>query len=134
MYKPSCNRDTKATEACVSRVDVGEDDLEGLLDEVDKNNNGDGGVEKIPEYQSQVQQEEEDCEHQAGCLTRQEPPAAGESEGLTGPGAVTTLHSVVEHCDVILGHRALSLCCCSVPCQGLAVPLPHTQGEDEGAG
>ena len=70
MNKPPGDRDTKTAEASVSRNDVGQDNLEELLEQIDKNNYSDGGVEKILENQVKMTEEKNDSQEKADSLAR----------------------------------------------------------------
>ena len=82
MYEPSCEGDAGAAEPEVGGEDVGEADLETLLQQVDEDHDGDGGVEPVQEGEAEVEHEDDRGRQEAQQLPGQHPASQRQRQRL----------------------------------------------------
>ena len=82
MYEPSCEGDAGAAEPEVGGEDVGEADLETLLQQVDEDHDGDGGVELVQEGEAEVEHEDDRGRQEAQQLPGQHPASQRQRQRL----------------------------------------------------
>ena len=82
MYEPSCEGDAGTAEPEVGGENVGEADLETLLQQVDEDHDGDGGVELVQEGEAEVEHEDDRGRQEAQQLPGQHPASQRQRERL----------------------------------------------------
>ena len=82
MYEPSCEGHAGAAEPEVGGENVGEADLETLLQQVDEDHDGDGGVELVQEGEAEVEHEDDRGRQEAQQLPGQHPASQRQREWL----------------------------------------------------
>ena len=82
MYEPSCEGDAGTAEPEVRGEDVGEADLETLLQQVDEDHDGDGGVELVQEGEAEVEHEDDRGRQEAQQLPGQHPASQRQRQRL----------------------------------------------------
>ena len=96
MYEPSCEGDAGAAEPEVGGEDVGEADLETLLQQVDEDHDGDGGVELVQEGEAEVEHEDDRGRQETQQLAGQHPPSQRQRQRLklqqARRGSVVTIY------------------------------------------
>ena len=83
MREPSGVGHTRTTEADICGDDVGEGDLEALLDQADHADPSDGGVEGVGEAEAAAEANCEQREQETDQVTGRQPAGGGQAQRLT---------------------------------------------------